>query len=210
MKLVNILRSPLLGAIAWLEHGFGTRLEPLSQEGMVSLKQIHSNLPCVADRTEGCAGEADALLTDQPGVAVSIRTADCYPILLADTKHRAVAAVHAGWRGTAEGVLAATIDRMGSEFGSRPEDIAAAIGPGIGACCYQVGEDVARRFGMNQAGKLNLCEENFQQLTRLGIPGKRITWILACTFCDAPRFFSWRRDHAAAGRMISYIKIKAL
>jgi len=200
-----ILTSALLSELDWLEHGFGTRHAPVDQSGMASLKQIHSALALVADRHEGCVGEADALITAEPGVVVSVRTADCFPILLADTLRRAIAAVHAGWRGTVDGVVVETLNRMQAEYGTKPADIVAAIGPGIGACCYEVGEEVARRFGMDRAGKLDLAAENRRQLSDSGVT--RITQSGACTFCDSARFYSWRRDRERAGRMISYIRV---
>jgi len=204
-----VLTSPLLDGLPWLEHGFGTRAGPLTQEGMVSLKQIHSSLSLVADRPEGCVGEGDALITAEPGRTVSVRTADCFPILLADPRHRAVAAVHAGWRGTAARVVIETLRRMRVEFGTEPSDLWAAIGPGIGACCYHVGADVARRFGMDGAGRLDLAAENIRQLAEAGVQPVRIDHLQACTSCDAERFHSWRRDHHEAGRMISFIAVHA-
>lgn len=207
-EVVSILTSPLLEAIPWLEHGFGTRQAPRSQEGMASLKQIHSSLSLVADRREGCVGEGDALLTRETGVTVSVRTADCFPVLLADVQRKAVAAVHAGWRGTADRVVIKTLERMQAEFGSQAQDVIAVIGPGIGACCYQIGEEVARRFDKVSAGRLDLAEENRLQLASHGVAAERTGIIGACTFCDAAHFFSWRRDRENAGRMISYIRIK--
>ena len=176
---------------------------------MASLKQIHSAVPLLADRLEGCVGEGDALLTNQPGVTVSIRTADCFPVLLVDMHHQSVAAVHAGWRGTADGVVVQTLRRMRAEFGTHAVDISAAIGPGIGKCCYPVGEEVARRFGLTQAGRLDLAAENLHQLVEYGVPREQISLGRACTFCDRARFYSWRRDREAAGRMISYIRVVA-
>ncbi len=174
---------------------------------MASLRQIHSSLSLVADRPEGCVGEGDALLTDQLGVTVSVRTADCLPVLLVDLHHHAVAAVHAGWRGSADGVVAKTLRRMRDEFGTNAVDISAAIGPGIGACCYQVGQEVARRFGLAHAGRLDLAAENLRQLTTEGVPGESISLAGVCTFCDPARFYSWRRDRESAGRMISYVRV---
>jgi hypothetical protein len=204
-----VITSPLLENLPWLEHGFGTRHAPLSQQGMASLKQIHSSLSLVADRPAGCVGEGDALLTAEPGIAVSVRTADCYPILLADTDHRAIAAVHAGWRGTDSQIVVETLRQMQARFGTQPADVIAAIGPGIGVCCYEVGADVARRFGMPGAGKLDLAQENLRQLTHSGVPARQVTIAGHCTFCDSSRFHSWRRDRDAAGRMISFALIRA-
>jgi polyphenol oxidase len=200
-----ILKSPLLDQLDWLEHGFGTRHSVLDQNSMASLKQIHSNLPLVADRPMGCVGEADALLTNRPGVTVSIRTADCFPILIADPLTKAVAAVHAGWRGTADRVVVETLNRMCAEFGTKPAEIWVAIGPGIGKCCYEVGIEVAQRFGFDHATHLGLAVENRRQLLAGGVHENRIDVLGMCTFCDPGNFFSWRRDHEN-GRMISYIR----
>jgi purine-nucleoside/S-methyl-5'-thioadenosine phosphorylase / adenosine deaminase len=204
--VTGVLCSPLLSRFAWISHGFGTRDAALVQEEMASLKQIHSSLSLVADRPRGCVGEGDALITDQAGVAVSVRTADCFPILLADPRRRVVAAVHAGWRGTAAGVAAATLEKMRAEFGSEPGDAYAAIGPGIGACCYEVGSEVARLFGFDGAARVDLAAANRQQLIAAGVPGAQIETPGACTRCDARQFHSYRRDGQRAGRQISFIK----
>jgi hypothetical protein len=85
-------------------------------------------------------------MTDEPGLLLGVQTADCIPILVADRKRRAVAAFHAGWRGTVNRIVESGVGRMRLEFGSRPEDLIAAIGPGIGACCYAVGDEVLSSF----------------------------------------------------------------
>ena len=200
-----MLVSPLLAPLAWIEHGFGTRTTPLSQEGMAGLKQIHSALCRVA--AAGCDPEGDALITDRAGLAISVRTADCYPILLADPATRAVAAVHAGWRGTAAQVVHETLARMQQEFGTQPADLYAAIGPGIGECCYEVGADVARQFGRSSAGHIDLAAANRRQLLDAGVVPERIDSLNLCTFCDPAQFHSYRRDKTA-GRMISYIRVR--
>ncbi len=94
---------------------------------------------------------------------------------------------------------------MRIEFGTEPAGVIAAIGPGIGACCYEVGEEVARRFGTEGKSRLDLAAENLRQLTDCGVPRDRISLARACTFCDPARFYSWRRDREGAGRMISFI-----
>jgi YfiH family protein len=192
----------------WLEHGFGTRHASLDQDAMASLKQIHSDISFTAERP-GCAGEGDALITRARGVAVSVRTADCFPILLADPATRSVAAVHAGWRGTAAGVAMSTLARMRNEFGTHAENVYAAIGPGIGQCCYEVGVEVAQQFGMREAGHVDLAVENRKQLLAAGLKPERIEQVGGCTFCNPAQFFSWRRDHDRAGRMISFIRVLA-
>ena len=116
---------------------------------LVALKQIHSNKVVLADVTDARRerpGSADGLMTDQPGLLLAIQTADCIPVLVADCKRRAVAAFHAGWRGTVKRIVESGVGRMRLEFGSRPEDLIAAIGPGIGPCCYAMGEDALSEF----------------------------------------------------------------
>lgn len=117
---------------------------------VVALRQIHSDIVHLVSATNNSATEeppqADALITHEPGVLLAVQTADCVPILLADKKHHAVAAIHAGWRGTLSRIAEKTLGRMKMEFGTRPEDVVAALGPSIGRCCYEVGSDVAKEF----------------------------------------------------------------
>jgi len=119
---------------------------------MATLRQIHSNFLVAGGPVAGCAnpgiplGRGDGLMTNHPGVLLTIQTADCIPVLVADRRLRAVAAFHAGWRGTVKRIVENGIGRMRMEFGSRPEDLVAAIGPGNLVCCYQVGEDVLSEF----------------------------------------------------------------
>lgn len=200
-----ILRSLLLEEVAGIRHGFGTRVSGLTQDHMASLKQIHSGIVLRADRQAGCVGEADALVTAEPGAMVSIRTADCLPILIADKRTGAVAAVHAGWRGTAARIAGAAVARLGEEFGARPEDLVAAIGPGIGVCCYEVGEEVALQLDRSHAGRVDLAQNNRRQLEQAGLAPHSIDILSPCTYCDAERFWSYRREGERAGRMISYI-----
>lgn len=173
---------------------------------MATLKQIHSAVVLSAD-APGLVGAGDALVTGRAGVTVSVRTADCYPILLVNVDTRMVAAVHAGWRGTAAGIVKEALIRLNDLGSSGPEYIRAAIGPGIGACCYEVGEDVARQFGQ-RAGKLDLAAANYRQLREAGVPDRNIQIIGDCTFCSSSVFHSFRRDKDRAGRMISYIAVR--
>jgi YfiH family protein len=202
----SLLESPTLSLVPWLTHGFGTRIPAPIPDNVSNLKQIHSNLVLLADHP-GLLGEGDALIAGHPGLAISIRTADCYPILLADTRNRVVAAAHAGWRGTAAQIVVKTLGKMNAEFGTKPEDIIAAIGPGIGVCCYEVGDEVAREFGLSGRAHLDLVSENRKQLESSGVLAQNIEALGVCTFCDAERFFSYRREKEKAGRMTSYIRI---
>jgi YfiH family protein len=115
----------------------------------VTLRQIHSSILRMvehADAAPQANHKADGMMTAEPGLLLAIQTADCIPVLIADTRRRAVAGFHAGWRGTLKRIVENGIGRMRLEFGSRPEDLIAAIGPGIGQCCYAVGEEVRGEF----------------------------------------------------------------
>ncbi len=116
---------------------------------MVTLCQVHSNLVvrvAALDAGRGQPQRGDGLMTDEPGLLLAVQTADCIPVLVADRKRRVVAAFHAGWRGTVKRIVETGVGRMRLEFGCRPEDLVAAIGPGIGACCYAVGDEVLSSF----------------------------------------------------------------
>jgi YfiH family protein len=115
---------------------------------LVTLKQIHSSSVLTVGEHElapSCQG--DGLMTNQPGILLAIQTADCIPVLVADVRKKAVAAFHAGWRGTVKRIVESGVGKMRVAFRSRPEDLVAAIGPGIAACCYAVGEEVRSEFG---------------------------------------------------------------
>src|SRR5438128_31548 len=112
--------------LEWLEHGFGNRFFQAPE--ISTLRQIHSDIAVHADQS-GCATEGDALLSGAPGRRVGVKTADCIPILLVDERHRTVAAVHAGWRGTVAHVAQKAIQAMADRWGTTPQDLHAAIGP---------------------------------------------------------------------------------
>lgn len=205
LKETEVLELRCTNLPVGFEHGFGTRHLNRDQSGWASLRQIHSDRVLVVDG-EGCAGEGDALITRTPGLGLSIRTADCYPILLADPVSGAVAAVHAGWRGTAAGIIPAAIEEMRAHFGTNANDLFVAIGPGIGACCYEVGEEVAREFRLTGRAKIDLERANREQLIESGVDERRIESIGRCTFCEPGTFYSYRREGERAGRMISFIR----
>lgn len=209
--------EPLLG-FPWLEHGFGSRHSDgwAPPEETVTLKQVHSGTVIVSSHRTGCLGEGDALVTERPGARLAIRTADCIPLLLVDPVRTVVAAVHAGWKGTAAAIAGATVERMAEQYGCDPERIHAAIGPGIGPCCYEVGPDVISRLApflpamgsMAEPAKVDLVEANLRQLQSAGVPRSRIYTASLCTQCRADEFFSYRRDRDTAGRMVSAIGIR--
>ncbi len=153
------------------------------------------------------------MVTNQRELTLEIRTADCYPVLLADTKNQAVAAIHAGWRGTAAGIVPTAVEKMAALYGTHAGNLVVAIGPGIGPCCYEIGREVAQQFApmlmQNRHGKLylDLAMANRQQALQLGVAESQIEVNGVCTFCQAEQFYSFRREKEQAGRMRSLIGI---
>ena len=165
----HIYRVRELEAFPWLVHGFGTRNADIPGlfANLATLKQIHSATCLPAGGRAGLIGEGDALLEDAPGAVVAVRTADCIPILLVDERRRAVAAVHAGWRGTAAGIAWRAVEAMHERFGTDAGDVHAAIGPGIGECCFEVGPEVAAEFGRGHVGN-DVDNDTAERSERLG------------------------------------------
>ncbi|SHI53276.1 peptidoglycan editing factor PgeF [Wenxinia saemankumensis] len=188
---------------------------------LVGVTQVHS-ARAVTIRSPGEAGaEADALVTDRPGLALAILTADCAPILFADPEAGVIGAAHAGWKGAKGGVIEATLDAM-ERLGARRPAIGAAIGPTISQCAYEVGPDFrdafladeatsARFFVAGEDGRwqFDLPGYALQRLDRAGI-GRR-GWTRHCTYADPERFFSYRRathrNEADYGRLIAAIRL---
>lgn len=215
----NVFHAKELDEQSWLEHGFGTRISSgwPDTTDLATVRQIHSDVVVVAEHS-GCLAEGDALITNRPGITLSIRTADCLPILMADRRTHAVAAVHAGWRGVSLGIVPKTVRALADRFGTMPEDLIVAIGPGIGACCFEVGPEVAVQFqqwfpernDLSGKTKVDLVETIIRQLRRNdGTVGLFATADL-CTVCDTDLFHSYRRDRERAGRMITTIRIRAI
>lgn len=245
----GVLRLEAWLNLPWLLHGFTTRragdfgngtpdseaLRRLGAGGMhlKTVRQIHSDRVClVSEKDSGWDGsrrpEADALATALAGHVLGVRTADCLPVLLVDRDKRAVAAVHAGWRGTHQQIAARGVGQMRACFGSEPEDLEAAIGPGIAACCFEVGPDVAGQFDpslvlaappgrpgnasleasrANPRPRVDLVAANRRQLLEQGIPGGNIWSSGYCTCCREDDFFSYRRGRDTA-RMLAFIGIQ--
>lgn len=210
----QVLRSSLFADFDWMTHGFGTRHAVNWPGETATLKQIHSgDVIAVREPCTGDLGQGDALVTALRGVRLSIRTADCVPLLFADPVQRVVAAVHAGWRGTVQQISSRAVERMLSEYGSAASDIRAAIGPAIGACCYEVNEDVAMQFREHLPpfwsegkAKLDLVAINRAQLVAAGVSETNIDSPTMCTRCDPDGLFhSFRRDAERSGRMHAVI-----
>lgn len=208
----GVYRCDAFEEFAWQKHGFGTRSG--SPEAAVTLRQIHSNRVRNAGGLQDREREGDALITNDTGKSIGIRTADCVPILLLDSRHRAVGAVHAGWRGTASEIVRCAIEQMKADFGSTPPDIYAAIGPCIRDCCYEVGIDVAQQFApyfpewepVLSRRTIDLAEANRRQMESAGLKPDHIFDCKFCTACQSGQFFSYRREPENPGRMIAAIE----
>lgn len=198
-------------------------------ESFVTGKQVHGTKVAVvtedmrglgASDYDSALDATDALVTAAPGVCIVVQVADCVPILLYDPIKHAAGAVHAGWRSTVQGIAVKTVETMIDQFGSRPEDIVAGIGPSIGPCCYEVGPEVvveiAEAFGgsdglisrRSDSGKahLDLWAANRRQLLASGLRGSAIEEASCCTRCNSDLFFSARTSRVtgrfAAGIML--------
>lgn len=197
------------------------RLLNTPEERIVRVSQVHGRRVLVV--TPGvappAAAEADAIVCTDPARAIAVRVADCVPILVADRQHRAVAAIHAGWRGTCAGIVGATIEAI-EKLGISAENLVATIGPSMGPCCYQVDDgvriaflgitpDAAAWFTEDGPGhwKLDLWRANADQLIASGVPETSITTMGICTGDDRERCWSHRVDGPAAGRMAAAVRI---
>lgn len=215
----------------------------LALDDWVAASQVHGSrvaLVGAAERGRGAYQQAsalpetDALITAQPGLLLSLRLADCVPILLFDPAHHAVGLAHAGWRGTVAHVAAATVQAMTAAFGSRADDLWAGIGPAIGPCCYAIGGDVA---GQVQAALpwatevlderpggspryitdsamyrgslyLDLWEANRRALLAAGLRPKHIEVAALCSACHTEEFYSHRAERGRTGRFGAVIGLK--
>lgn len=174
--------------------------------------QVHGDQILHA-RTPGGAEAYDALISDRPGVVLAVTVADCVPVLIYDAKNRAVAAVHAGWRGTVAGLAGKALAAMALAFGTRGEDCWAYVGTCIDECSFEVGEDVALHFpeAFKQisalAGKyyVDLKKANTAQLQLAGVPEAQIGISPYCTVRDNADYFSHRAEKGTTGRMMAVI-----
>lgn len=180
----------------------------------VRVRQVHGNNIIMAAESEGGPPpEADGLLTRQVRLPLAIRTADCAPVFLYDARQDGIGLVHAGWRGAQKNILKSAVTLMRRQWHTDPTDIMALLGPAIRSCCYEVGGEFSGYFPQEVSARggrhyLDLPRVLFHQLTALGVPKENIRDCGVCTCCEE-RCFSYRREGAAAGRMISIMALKA-
>ena len=211
-------------AVPGLRHGFLDAAECTAAEWETVLARVGVRLPLALPRqvhgtrvmsavSAAARPEADALACATPGLLVGVVTADCMPVLLADRRRRVVAAVHAGWRGAAAGVLEAAVEHLRVAFGTRPDELEAAIGPAVAGCCYEVGAEVVEAFGARgdatapawtRRGSPRHLDLRIAARCLLEAAGVRSVAVRGpCTACG-PGYHSYRRDGARTGRQLSF------
>lgn len=207
--------------IVAINRGRVARAMEVAPDALAMARQVHSARAVPITDPAGPAPEADAMVTATPGIALSVLTADCQPVLLADPEAPVIGAAHAGWRGALDGVLEATIDAM-EELGAERDRIRAVIGPTISQRAYEVGPEFLDDFMMEDpdnsrffAGgegdrmQFDLPAYGLHRLRSAGVA--EAEWTRHCTYSDPDRFFSYRRTtHAGEadyGRLISVIRL---
>jgi YfiH family protein len=203
-----------------LARTFGSRVEKF-----VMVNQCHGTDLLVIDEPNPDYAhfqklECDGIITNQAQVMIAVGVADCLPILLLDPVKRVIAALHAGWKGTAGNIAAKGVESLVKIFDSNKSDILAALGPAIGPCCYEVDEPVKRAFAAagvawslcaeeTASGKwrLDLAAANREQLLSAGLPEENIETAGQCVCCQSDWFFSYRRDGGETGRQAGFIML---
>ena len=188
---------------------------------MVSPKQTHSKNIGIVKSEQDIFPDTDALICNTPNICIFTRTADCVPILLFDPVQKVIAAIHSGWKSTVHKISKLTIELMQNEFGTKPGNIIAGIGPSIGPEVYEIGPEVIelfhKSFGENHIvtpiknsdkGLLNLWKINKQILVECGIPENKIEVAKICTYANPDLFYSARRDGVKTGRLATGIMLK--
>lgn len=191
---------------------------------LLTASQVHGNNILVLESPDPrgfSESSCDAIVTDVPGILIGVLTADCVPILLFDSRHRAVAAVHVGWKGTALGLVEKTVATMIDQYDTDPREVLAAVGPSIGADCYEVDGRVRAafssyggrwsRWARRISGKgwiLNLAGANVDLLVGSGVPREKIVLFDICTHCEKDLFYSYRAESGRTGRQIASIMVR--
>jgi YfiH family protein len=191
----------------------------IPQGRLVTVSQVHGKEVLVIEGPlPDKPVEADAIVTSEPDVAIGMMTADCQPILLFDPVNNAIGAVHAGWKGTALGIVVETVLKMSETYGTDPACLIASLGPCIGPCCYKVGWNVldeymknhrdADCFRENDGLRMDISLANNLQLLGVGVKKENISNDSVCTSCNTELFFSHRKENGRTGRQLSFIMIK--
>jgi polyphenol oxidase len=183
-----------------------------TRETFFAAYQVHGRAVTRVEADTAPRPRCDVLVTDGREKTLLMRYADCTPVLLADSRRPAIAAVHAGWRGSAVRAASAAVEALREHFGTSARDIVAGIGPAIGPCCYEVGADVFDSFGdrphLFDGNRLDLWEASRQALVEAGVPADQIEVAGVCTRCQSDRFFSHRANGGQpAGRFAAVMRL---
>ncbi len=195
-RFLKLFDGPWTLTSCWQVHGTAIRVVQNSEDAR--------------NDTENC----DVLTTRATGILLGVKTADCVPLLLGDARTGAIAAIHAGWRGTVAGIVSLTLARMNEEYGARAEDLRVAIGPAANVCCYEVGGEVIEAFSKSfprlehllrptREGHalIDLQKANCELLIEAGVASEQIHIAPLCTMCRTDLFFSYRREKTLYGRV---------
>lgn len=201
-RFLKLLGGEWTLAACWQTHSADVRLVKDTADARLPEASLGENVYC------------DALTTRVPGILLGVKTADCVPVLLADSVTGACAAIHAGWRGTVTSIVRRTLESMTAEFETKPADVIAAIGPAANGCCYEVGSEVIEAFHKNFAeadalftptreghALVDLHRANREQLIKAGVTANRIHTAPLCTMCRTDLFFSYRKEKYTTGRV---------
>jgi len=192
-----------------------TRALGFLPESIAQIHQVHGDRVLEASQAFPIVQpipDADALVTSTPGVALTVRTADCLPVYIFDPVRRAIGLAHAGWRSTHLQIVVKTISLMQKNWGSSPTDMKVAFGPAIRSCCYEVGEEFEKNFPADVTARsgrkfFDVAAANRRQLRSAGVKDENIADSMECTCCDK-QFFSYRREAEKAGRHLSLLMIR--
>lgn len=197
----------------------------LQPHQLLTVKQVHGKDLLIIDEpnpdlSHFLSLEVDAIVTNQPHIMIGVLVADCYPVLIWDNQKKVVAAVHVGWRGAANGILKKVVDAMQQQFGCQPDELMAAIGPGVGAHKYEVDRPVRDAFRKGSGFWSEISAEvrlgHWQldiglscrlQLEQAGLRVDRIDQSEECTCCHPELFFSYRRDSGKTGRQLGFVRL---
>ncbi len=206
-ELVEANRDLLLAALG------------VTRDQVCAFDQVHGKRVLIGEPS-WFEEEADAAVSDDPDLLLVVSAADCLPVLFFDPESGAVGAAHSGWRGTLAGISGEVVDTMAREYGSRPGRLQVAIGPGVGACCYEVSPEIAAAYlaagfsaacftaGSGSRPRLDLLAATREVLAAAGIDPANVSAVDRCTSCEPEVFYSHRRDAGRTGRLWGFVRAR--
>ena len=223
----TLVKNRKINSIPGISEAFTTRRiknknsvkKALKIKKLHNLKQVHGNRVVAAGKRFKTGVKADAIITSETNTPIAVKVADCVAMIIVDPRNKAVAAVHAGWRGTAKRIIVKAIKAMKKKFKSRPSEMIVSLSPAIRSCCYETGKDIYNKLKKDgdfsniftiRGGRvyMDLHKANKNLLLRAGLRNKNIYVNDICTFCNRKLYHSYRRDGKKAGRMYSIVQIE--